>query len=349
MREGDRLLRATFWLDRKVKLLTPQSKLALIWLISLADRDGICAIEDNQLGQQNELNEKILSELQDIGHICLYDADDAKWCWIPRVASEQPRSGANKVERCFDRVPPSKPLVFKTLEKLRGKTPTTSECKAASPRSYGIKREAQASNDENILLVWNAWKNRQRRPASCHLGAGSKKIIVGALKEAEAKDMVSLIAYAYEADEAGPRYWRGENQQGRTYLGLDNLLRVTKLASRLQMVVAWVESNESRGTTTGRGIQTDLGPMAKYRKGPRGTTTSPSPRPKRLSKQCRTMLQLFQTRGQTGVRTKELANIALKYSARVSELRGAGHDIYVAIRNDNGDNTYVLRKEQQIG
>jgi hypothetical protein len=37
-----------------------------------------------------------------------------------------------------------------------------------------------------------------------------------------------------------------------------------------------------------------------------------------------------------------LAGIALKYTGRLSEIRGAGHDVVLTERSSNGNNLYVL-------
>jgi hypothetical protein len=61
------------------------------------------------------------------------------------------------------------------------------------------------------------------------------------------------------------------------------------------------------------------------------------------------MLRLFVERGDEGVRTRELADIALKYSSRISELRGLGADIAVVERSEDGDNLYALLNPLLVG
>ena len=164
-------------------------------------------------------------------------------------------------------------------------------------------------------------------------------MIRAALQESSVEQLIDLIVYAYEADEPGPRFWRGENSHNRTYLGLDNLMVASKLQGRLQLVAVWKDKNGH--TEDG----TNLGPLAAYRRGPRGTKSTPDPRPKRLSDQCVKILALFRERGPEGVRTSELAAIALKYTGRLSEIRGAGHDIVLVEREKSGNNLYVLNEE----
>ena len=79
------------------------------------------------------------------------------------------------------------------------------------------------------------------------------------MKEADYTDWVALIEYAYEADEGPARFWRGENKDKRTYLGLDNLLRTQKLQGRLQLVLAWKSKTNSKS----RMDEVDLGPFAR--------------------------------------------------------------------------------------
>jgi hypothetical protein len=47
----------------------------------------------------------------------------------------------------------------------------------------------------------------------------------------------------------------------------------------------------------------------------------------RLENQCKKILDLLKTRGNQGVTNAELSKIALKYTSRISDLRGMGHDI----------------------
>ena len=42
------------------------------------------------------------------------------------------------------------------------------------------------------------------------------------------------------------------------------------------------------------------------------------------------------------MRTSELAAIALKYTGRLSEIRGAGHDVVLTERSNDGNNLYIL-------
>ena len=64
---------------------------------------------------------------------------------------------------------------------------------------------------------------------------------------------------------------------------------------------------------------------------------------KRLSDQCRLMLQLLRDRGETGVTNTELSEIAIKYTGRISEIRGTGHNIET-VRVDGGLFRYILHE-----
>lgn len=64
---------------------------------------------------------------------------------------------------------------------------------------------------------------------------------------------------------------------------------------------------------------------------------------KRLSDQCRLILQLLRERGKDGATNTELPAIAIKYTGRISEIRGAGHNI-VTERVDAGLFRYTLHE-----
>ena len=67
---------------------------------------------------------------------------------------------------------------------------------------------------------------------------------------------------------------------------------------------------------------------------------------KRLSRQCEAMLARLQ---QGPATNRELAAISLKYTARISDLRAAGHDVDVVSRDHrSGLTVYRLAKRGQI-
>lgn len=116
----------------------------------------------------------------------------------------------------------------------------------------------------DIRRVWEVWRDLQRRPNACKLGPGAKRAIKRGLQEVDADSLILLILYAYKSDDAGPRFWRGENAQKATFLGLDNLFRSEKIPARIQNALTWKDQNKERVAPSGDG--TDLGPMARYRR-----------------------------------------------------------------------------------
>ena len=178
--------------------------------------------------------------------------------WVPEF--HQPKRGAFKVEANFDIEPPDKALIKEFVSNRIGRIATERECKDLCPRAFGLKREARCSEfDTRVKQVWEAWRNRQKRPEACKFSPSVQRVIRGAMKEADYTDLVALIEYAYEADEGPARFWRGENKDKRTYLGLDNLLRTQKLQGRLQLVLAWKSKTNSKS----RMDEVDLGPFAR--------------------------------------------------------------------------------------
>lgn len=347
----DTVLRAAWWADLRVQALGPAERLVLLLLGSRADRDGIAEADTAQLAAQLGTG---CSRMQVVGWVraceaagllALYSHAGRTWVWLTRHASDQPHSGALTQPRCVDRPAPPREAVVALLERQLGRAPKLAEAKRLCPRAWGLVREAAGIPANDVARVWAAWRDRQQRPAGCHLGDAVARMVRGALAVASADQLVALVEFAYDADEPAARFWRGHNEQRRTYLGLDNLLRLGKLSDRLMLVEAW---QAQRRPDAGDG--TDLGPLAAYRwRGPTGTTTTPDPRPLRLSAQCAVMLRLFIERADDGVRTRELADIALKYSSRISELRGLGADIVVVERCEDGDNLYTLLNPLMVG
>ena len=362
---ADRVLPALFFTDTGYVRMSAEAKVALLLLTSLADKDGIAPCPEAILAPHTKFvpSNKVLAELEVEGHLTPYNGPRGnRWAWLPWVAEHQPCRGNMRLARDPSRPPPPVDHVATTLQRRWQREPTKKELRAASPRTFGLKRSSVvadvhvvADNGQDVAddaphvrvrAVFNAWRAYQKRPESCHCGPATKRMIESALKEAGAQDLCDLIEYAYTADEPGPRFWRGENQNKRTYLGLDNLMRTNKIASRVQMLQDWRDTRAVAGDTDGDG--TDMGPLAAYRRsGPSGTISTPTPRPQRLSEQCERILALFRQRGGHGVRTAELAAIALKYTGRISEIRGAGHDIVVAERCNDGNNLYVLHQAQK--
>lgn len=351
----DTVLRAAWWADARVQALDAEQRLLLLYLQAQADRDGIVQVVSAQLvplmrhGAERLDAVGAVRVLEQRGLLGLWQHADLllgtqTWAWLVRQHEDQPSSGALALPRCSDRPAPPRELVLAVLERQLGRPATAAEGRRACPRSWGLARPAAPSAAQDVERVWAAWRDRQARPGACVLAEPVQRLVRGALQQATADQLVQLVAFAYEADEPAARFWRGQNDHRRTYLGLDNLLRLGKLADRLQLVEQWLASQQPAG-----GDGTDLGPLAAYRRrGPAGTQTTVDPRPARLAAQCEAMLQLFVRRGDEGVRTSELAELALKYSSRISELRGWGADIVVVERSEDGDNLYALCNVQHV-
>lgn len=347
---------------------TPQQRLLHLQLLATADRDGLVGLDTEQLapvvGLYRSQAVQAVHQLADAGLLGLYQHAASWWAWLPHLSSWQPTQGALQRPRDPARPPPPREVVQATLGRLWGREATTAEARAACPRAWGRTSSSAASAtpaEAEVLAVWEAWRQRQQRPGACRLGTATRRLVSSALREATAKQLQLLVRYAYEADEPQPRFWRGENAQRATYLGLDNLLRGSKLAARLQLALAWLDGLQATAT---QDDGTTLGPLAAYRArpghvagpappseaqqppsgrtGPAGTTSTSPDGAVRLSRQCRQLLELFVQRGDAGVRTSELAEVARKYTGRISELRGAGADIVLQERDPDGNNLYVM-------
>jgi len=94
---------------------------------------------------------------------------------------------------------------------------------------------------QKIERVFNEWKSRQKRPHLCRLTKDRKSLILSRIKDGYTEeDLIVLIKYAFESTDAGPKYWRGANDQRRLYLDLTNLFRIGKLASRVEAAHNWL-------------------------------------------------------------------------------------------------------------
>lgn len=102
-----------------------------------------------------------------------------------------------------------------------------------------------------VAQVFNFWLRHQEHPGRCRLTDGRKRLITSALRDYDVAEVCALVAYAYEADEPGPRFWRGENNRGRTYLDLTNLLSDAKrLPGRIEAALEWVDRKAAGETET---------------------------------------------------------------------------------------------------
>lgn len=117
-----------------------------------------------------------------------------------------------------------------------------------------------------VAQVFEHWRKRQLRPDLCRLTNERRKLIEAALSDDgyEPKHLCSLVDYAYEAETAEARWWRGENPHGRWYVDLENLLVRRKLAPRVERAVPWAERRDQTEVRVGR-AGVDLGPLGRVR------------------------------------------------------------------------------------
>ena len=257
MSTRDIVLTAAFWHDRYVQALSSDEKLYLLYIYSHTDKYGIARLDTGI-----KVDDKLLESLSMAGHLVVYEDDHMRLAWVARYG-EQPTRG--KLAAASYNLPaPPKVLVERCLTNLYARRPTKVEMKRACPAAFGMRKQTAVTNVKaDVESVFQAWSKFQKSPSRCRLGSGSKRVIESALKEADAQTLVEFIEYAYRSDDAGPRYWRGHNQQQRTYLGLDNLLRVSRLAGRIEAMHNW---QGSRGKASSTDNGTTLGPMAAYRR-----------------------------------------------------------------------------------
>jgi len=249
---GDRVLAAAFWAFASALRLDATQRTPLLFLWSLADRDGVAPVDPAQLYEAigadpagwprpDELRTHCwwrLERLQERGALVLWqtgDGDQARqwWVWIPEVASWQPTKGTYRVEVRPDwPAPPSAGVA--ALLRARGQAYDEAAVAAACPRAVGRSRAASGAPADDVRDVFEEWRRHQGHPDACALTPSYQRLIRGALKHFSSDVLVRFLRYAFTADDAGPRFWRGENRNSRTYLGLDNLLVQEKLPARIQ-------------------------------------------------------------------------------------------------------------------
>lgn len=89
-------------------------------------------------------------------------------------------------------------------------------------------------------MVYDAWLKRQKRPEMCRYTAEREALLIKRLALGySVEDLQALIRYAYESDDPGPRWWRGDNEKRVTYLDLTSLLREEKLGARVTAALTW--------------------------------------------------------------------------------------------------------------
>jgi hypothetical protein len=239
---------------------------AYAWLWTRADTRGLAPADWSPTWLAGRDERDVLRSLASRGLVAPWSSSrHSLGAWLPDVLLSPPgdRTTAHDLDR---------PEVWVTrwanLARARGVTTDARPdlLAALQPRTpASVAAPTAGAPIADVRAVWDAWRARQARPQACTFGQSAQRIIRGALTETTTDGLLALIEYAYEADEAGPRYWRGQNDQRRTYLGLDNLLVRSKLASRVQLALEW--SSRSSGTVLSDGHRTgdNLGPLARFR------------------------------------------------------------------------------------
>lgn len=119
---------------------------------------------------------------------------------------------------------------------------------------------AKAEHGDAVAEVFETWADARQTRGGALFAAGKRPALPGVVsltKDREgqigraldhgytAEDLVALVRYAFEADVWEARMWRGEEREGGgEFLGLDNLLRVTKLSDRVDRAREWIATAE---------------------------------------------------------------------------------------------------------
>ena len=111
-----------------------------------------------------------------------------------------------------------------------------------------------------VTTVFAAWRSTRPNPAYCRLTNTRKKLIRARLAEYTVEDLLTVIRWANEADEPGPRWLRGGNPQQQEYLDLTNLFRVTKMPQRVEAALLWRDQADAKAAEEDEGV--DLGAFA---------------------------------------------------------------------------------------
>jgi hypothetical protein len=94
--------------------------------------------------------------------------------------------------------------------------------------------------------VFDAWRKGRPNPDVCRFTQARRKLINSRLREFDVDELVTYMQYVLESDEGFPRWMRGGNPRKREYMDLTNLLRDNKLASRVEMALAWDERRRTK-------------------------------------------------------------------------------------------------------
>lgn len=245
----DRRLPADWWDTCERTGLGATHRLALLYLYACCDRDGRAVVDTAALAKATTVAVPghagadgdlwlALDQLACTGVLAWRRDGLSVVAWLPDAPGWHGRGTLCPPAR---RAAPSLDAerVRACLAVRRGCLPADVPESDVTAITRARRTRARAAPDDDVGRVWEAWRRRQHAPDRCILSDPVRGLIAGALASTSAADLVLLVQYAYEADEPGPRYWRGENERGATYLGLDNLLRAGKLPGRLQLALAW--------------------------------------------------------------------------------------------------------------
>ena len=119
-------------------------------------------------------------------------------------------------------------------------------------------------SDDDVERVFNHWKQFRDRPELVRFTEDRKKLIRRCMgKDYSADDICTLIDFVFKSDEPWSKFMRDGG-----YTGLEELLRKTKLADRVEKALVWKDSYKE---TTRRRMSVesdglDLGFMGRFRK-----------------------------------------------------------------------------------
>lgn len=115
------------------------------------------------------------------------------------------------------------------------------------------------ATDEEIERVFESWRARQKRPERVRLTRDRRTLIRRRIESGHTvDDLLAVIRYAFEAETPEARFWRGDNAQRATYLGLDNLFRVGKVSDRVDRALDWLDDLDEQASDEERGVVIDL-------------------------------------------------------------------------------------------
>lgn len=121
-------------------------------------------------------------------------------------------------------------------------------------------RETWTADHERVYSAYRDLGHTSH-PETC--AASNQRIIRGAVAEHGADAVILVLEWAHQAPDQRAAYLRGESGAG-PFLGLDNLLRSSKIPDRLEMARAWdqrgrpTEAPAQPGPTAGQSTVHDL-------------------------------------------------------------------------------------------